>query len=644
RQANGPMYRDADGEFQITPLAEGKRLVVAPEVDKQRLLIEAPKSKLALIDGRGKHDNGWFIVRSLIPAGATTNAMEWVVTPHAVPGWTYSPVVQVSQIGYHPQQSKIAVIETDKRDTDIKDIRLVRFTSDGKSQVALSGKPEKWGDWLRYQYLRFDFSKVTEPGVYLVEYGDFKTSPFVISPDAYKRHVWQPTLEAFLPVQMCHMRVNDRYRVWHGLCHDDDALMAPTNYNHFDGYIQGPSTLTKYQPFQYVPNLNAGGWHDAGDYDLRVESQAETIEVVALAYEEFGLNYDETTIDQTNKLVEMHQPDGKPDLVQQVEHGVITIVNGYRSLGRLYRGIICPTLRQYVFLGDGAISTDNRKYDASLKEKESRGECSGLKDDNWVFTEENPQRELYVASSLALAARVLKQHNPELAKESLAVAEELWQRDAKARTDQKIEVAVELFLSTGKDEYKTFLSTNANFIAERMERFGWRVGRALPKLQDQAFEAKMVEAAKNYRKKVDDLQKENPYGVPYRPDIWGAGWGIQRFGFRQYFLCRAFPEAFSNDYMLNALNFILGCHPGSNTASFASGVGANSLTVAYGVNRADWSYIPGGVGSGTALIRPDLPELKTWPFFWQQAEYVMGGGATDFMFLAMAADKLLNEK
>ena len=88
----------------------------------------------------------------------------------------------------------------------------------------------------------------------------------------------------------------------------------------------------------------------------------------------------------------------------------------------------------------------------------------------------------------------------------------------------------------------------------------------------------------------------------------------------------------------HALNFILGVHPGSNNASFASGIGSESVTVAYGVNRADWSFIPGGVASGTALIRPDLPELKTWPFFWQQTEYVMGGGATNFMFLVLAVD------
>ena len=75
-----------------------------------------------------------------------------------------------------------------------------------------------------------------------------------------------------------------------------------------------------------------------------------------------------------------------------------------------------------------------------------------------------------------------------------------------------------------------------------------------------------------------------------------------------------------------------------------SGVGARSVTVGYGLNRADWSYIPGGSVSGTALIRPDFPELLEWPFLWQQTEYVLGGGTTDYLFLALAADRLLNAR
>jgi hypothetical protein len=113
---------------------------------------------------------------------------------------------------------------------------------------------------------------------------------------------------------------------------------------------------------------------------------------------------------------------------------------------------------------------------------------------------------------------------------------------------------------------------------------------------------------------------------------------------KQYFFHKGWPQHTSIDTFINPMNFVLGVHPGQNSMSFASGVGSKSATVAYGVNRADWSFIPGGVISGTALIRPDLPELKIWPFFWQQTEYVMGGGETNYMFLALAADHLYGNK
>ena len=70
-------------------------------------------------------------------------------------------------------------------------------------------------------------------------------------------------------------------------------------------------------------------------------------------------------------------------------------------------------------------------------------------------------------------------------------------------------------------------------------------------------------------------------------------------------------------------------------------MGAKSATVAYGTTRADWSYVPGGVVSGTAIIRPDFPELLEFPYLWQQTEYVLGGGSSDYMFLVLAAKHLM---
>ena len=143
---------------------------------------------------------------------------------------------------------------------------------------------------------------------------------------------------------------------------------------------------------------------------------------------------------------------------------------------------------------------------------------------------------------------------------------------------------------------------------------------------------------------IEALEKQTPYGLPYTPAIWGAGWGIQRFGVKQYWLHKACPDIFPKEYMLHSVNFILGCHPGSNTASFVSGVGAKSMIPGYGVNRADNSYIPGGIGAGTALIRPDFPEFLEWPYLWQQTEYCVGYPTSDYVFLIAAADFVLNKR
>ncbi len=162
-----------------------------------------------------------------------------------------------------------------------------------------------------------------------------------------------------------------------------------------------------------------------------------------------------------------------------------------------------------------------------------------------------------------------------------------------------------------------------------------------PTMGDKKFSAAIRAALVASRDRLEQMGGATPYGVPYRPNIWGAGWDIQSFGFMYYFLVKSYPDLFNAKYLYNALNFVLGCHPGSNTASFASGIGAVSTTTAYGLNRADWSYIPGGVVSGTTLIRPDFPELLKFPYLWQQTEYVLGGGSSHYMFLVLAARQLL---
>jgi len=621
------------------PYAVGKRFTVQPDDPYNRFTIETKGAEMKLYDGRVNHNNGWFVISSEVPAGATKGAIQWVITPNVVHGWMYTTVIQTSQVGYHPNQPKVAIIELDKRETKREKPTLYQITETGAQEV-FSASGQEWGQFLRYNYLKFDFTNIKQEGLYQVHYGSLVSSVFRIANDVYDRGVWQPVLEYFLPVQMCHMRVNEKYRVWHDFCHLDDARMAPVNFNHIDGYVQGPSTLTKYNAGDVVPGLNTGGWHDAGDDDLRVESQMGEVYILSQAYEAFKVDYDATSICQQTKITEIHQPDGKNDLLQQIEHGTLSVVSAYRALGRLYRGIISNNLRQYVLLGDVSAATDNNKGNA---------------DDRWVFTENNPSRELTTAAQLACAARVLKGFNDTLSVQALTAARELYkitpvevpqgtnQRFARFAKLPKIQAAVELFLTTRDKEYKDFLLSETELIVSSIGQTAWYVAQVEKSLNDAKFTKAIRDALPAVKEQYEQQGAATPYGVPYRPSIWGAGWDIQRFGYQYYFLHRAYPDIFGPEIVFNALDFILGRHPGSNTQSFASGIGTKSATVGYGLNRADWSYIPGGVVSGTALIRPDFPELLVFPFLWQQVEYVMGGGSSHYMFLVLAAQQIVNK-
>ncbi len=627
-QGYSPMIAD---DVIAAPYAIGHVFTSQPDDPYSRLTIESKTAELKLYDGRLNHNNGWFVLRSEIKPGVTNNAVVWVITPNVVNDWVYAPVVQTSQVGYHTQQQKRAVIETDRRDGKLSTASLIRIDASGEHTVKAI-QPKTWGRFLRYNYLTADFSEIQSPGLYKIRYGQSESSVFRIADDVYDRGVWQPVIEYFLPVQMCHMRVNEKYRVWHDACHLDDARMAQAG-NHIDGYAQQPG-LSKYDAGEIVPGVNIGGWHDAGDFDLRVESQAGEAYILALAYEAFHPEIDVTSVNHDKHVVEIHEADGKNDILQQVENGALTVTRAYRALGRLYRGIICNNLRQYVLLGDASAMTDG---------------VIGNDDDRWIFTEDNPSRELMTAAQLAGAARVLRGFNDPLSKECLDIASSIFEN---TKTDprsmmQKIYAAVELYLTTEKTDYLDLIFSNQDLILGRVNHSGWVMARLMQKLSPskdrrvKRLDAAFRKALAAYKDNLDRQSAETPYGVPYRPSIWGAGWDIQRFGFEYYFLANAYPEIFPATTVYDALNFILGCHPGSNTASFASGVGARSATVAYGANRADWSFIPGGVVSGTALIRPDFPELLEFPFLWQQTEYVLGGGSSHYMFLVLATRQLL---
>ena len=353
--------------------------------------------------------------------------MSWIVEPHSVPGWVREPNIGFSQVGYVPDQEKVAVIELDPNDKPESKAAIYRIGEDGNETLAYEGKTKDWGAYYKYNYLRFDFSSVKEPGIYFIKYGDHKTGNFIIDDSVYD-WISDATSDIWLPIHMNHMTVNEAYRIWHGEPFKEGYMQAPPS-DHFDGHFQGQDTAVKpdgthYKPYELIPGLNVGGFFDAGDFDIEVGANTNVLNSLIMAWELFHDDRDETFVSEEQRYVDLHRPDGKPDILQYIEHSVLNFLAQAEQLGRFAMTLSNSNLDNYHHLGDAATITDGLQYDPSLKRFEisEDGKRSGNPDDMWAFTRGGaaggPDRG--AATLFAAAARVLKGYNDELAERCMA--------------------------------------------------------------------------------------------------------------------------------------------------------------------------------------------------------------------------------
>ena len=675
----------AKGYTQPLPFAEGKSITLGVDDKLARVNVTSDTADLMLFDGRDRAQNGWFVLRSLIPAGKTKGAIVWHIRPHVIPNWTRPPMIAHSQVGYAPGFAKVAVLELDPKYDAPKTARVMRLMEGGSYKQVFEGPITPSKPWLRYVYSKFDFTPVKEPGLYVIEYGGERTAPFPISENAYA-NIWQDSLDHHLAEQMDHVSVREGYRIWHGVSHLDDGRMAPVVGEQFDGWNQATATDGKYKGGDHIPGMNVGGWYDAGDFDLEEPAQLNVIQSLALAYRAFGLKYDELSVDETARTVEMHRPDGVPDAVEQVKHGALLILAQYHNIGHAIRGTHEPDLRQYTHLGDGASKTDGRIYDPKLGLNEVKGDYSGKPDDRWIFTTDNPFFEWNAIAALAAASDVLKGWDDPLAKDCLDTAIKAWNvqkahptpfptsgfgggepanapvngvlaasqgavggahaparsgatsapatppaRVGRGRFGVAMDwpAALELTIAThGAQPYRARLQELFPQVItpEQMGIHGWTAVRALPYLNAGAKE-QMREAVKVYVAGLDKQLDATPFGVPPSLGTWGGSNAVVDMAVRMYFLHKTFPDLVSSEYTMRAVNYILGTHPVSST-SYVAGVGTVSKTHTYSNNRGDNSYIPGAVIPGYVIIKPDFPEcIDDFGFLWFEDEAVVAGSA-----------------
>jgi hypothetical protein len=637
------------------PIAKGKTIVLAPEDSVQRVEITSTDGDLMLYDGRNVAQNGWFVVRSLIPSNKTGKVVEWYLTASTIKNWIRKPVIGFSQVGYYPSQEKVAVIELDKNDTSEKTATLFKVLPDGSFKTEYTGDVKLWGAFIRYNYAKFDFSSVQDTGLFVIQYGNERTDAFPIDTRVYN-NVWQQTLDVFLPVQMDHVFVKDEYRVWHGVPFLDDARQMPPNLQLMDNKRMGPVTGTHYKPGEHIPGLNVGGWFDAGDFDVEEASQCETISSLADTWQQFKPKLDETYVDEKQRYVCIHYPDGKPDILQQIEHGVLLQLGMQKAFGRAIPSIEVPHLYQYVHLGDASTITDNLLYDPKLKPYEVKGKYSGTFDDRWALTTDEPWMNYSSIACLANASRAFKGYNDSLSTECLSAAEKSFdwqQKDTSFGTMNEFarlygpgmstSAALQLFISTKNKKYADIFIKNIWKGLERFPQMSIEDALIAVPYFGKDYRDKLEPYVKNLKIENDSLLLKNPYGVPIGTRHWGGNEEVVRWATINYYAHKAFPQIIGPEYTLRGIDYLFGCHPYSNL-SFVADVGTRSKKVIYGRTRADFSNVAGGVVPGLLMLEPDFLENKDdWPFFWGENECVINI-AGEYIFLSNAVKELLNEK
>jgi hypothetical protein len=622
----------------------------------RHFVIKSNSGNIDLLDGRASSNHKWFIIREFIQEKGGKNCINWTITPSIKKDWMQDANVGFSQIGYDSHQPKVSVIEMNNLDNP-DEVSLVKVSKDGKHEIVKKGIPEIWGKYHRNKYAHFDFSDIQEEGMYYLEYRSKRTEIFPVKNNLYADQMWRPALETFIPVQMCHVAIRDQLRMWHGYCHADDAVQAPAGKEHFDHYQMDDEISSGFKAYEHIPGMNVGGWHDAGDNDLEGPSNTSTIYNLALAYETFGINSDQTMVDYNKNLVKIHEPDGKTDLLQQIEHGVLFVLANYNAYGRYCRGVISPDFEQYLQMGDISAQTDGLIYNPAMAKDEKSATETGRNDDRLVFNNVNISYEFGALNALAIASRVLKGYDDELAGECLQTALLIWDREnATAEEDSENSYrsrslkyyqmisAVELFLCTGEDRFKEIIMTLPETVPDRRGRSSaaalWPISRVIDQIDDEDFREKFMNQLKSYSENLKSSFAASPYGVPPIHTLFGTGHRYMHVACEQYFLHTKYPDLFSSEPIYNIISYMHGNHPVSNH-SLVSGIGTKSITSSYGLNRADFSYIPGGVSAGPLLVEPDFIEYQVEdPFFWVQKEYTILSSAT-YVLMMQAVEKIM---
>ena len=558
-------------------------------------------------------------------------------------------VVHVNQVGYHSDSEKWAITEEEGYPLNTAYLQI-KSGNNWKSIKTLSRKKYVAKGGRHYQ--RFDFSSVDDLGTYRIKYRTVYSPPFRIAKDVFKQ-LYKDTLTFFFPSQMCHIQVNLGGPVHHKACHMDDALQVRPNKTGPDGYSSYGANSTARQVGSRVP-VTAGGWHDAGDYDLNVASNAFTLLLMSWAYEDFKANLDVTTLNSTTRQF-IRKNNKMPDILEQIAWSARWMLQMKGGDGRVYIGVVAPSQHLYGLAEKPDLMTDQQ---------------NGTYDDREVYTVVSAANQLKYAAAMAAVSRALESKMPDLSKKALTAAESAYRyfqnhRNTWVQTpynrcpecwqeDMRTAAAIELYLATGKKKYKNSAlagkkSLENVYVGSRRYMESTINWYALPhaiRAVDQFPEIREYaeKGAKRWRKVFGSFEDASIFGVDdaYEDTSWGIIGQNLGMAIIHYMIEHYLPETSDEQVGIRYLNYITGLHPGPNY-SFIVGKGA--ITPRYQHSaflEGAYGKAPGSIkGAVVTGIRPtNIPGLMEYD---DRRDYYYGNEATIainsiYLYVSLAAE------
>lgn len=227
-----------------------------------------------------------------------------------------TPNIQINQIGYRPDDTKLAVFCGDDLDTEfhVVDAKSGESVFDGKVGTAAVNKNTKTNEAVA------DFSAFKTPGTYKIT-GDKcgESFEFVIGDGIYADALKDAV--RMLYVQRCGSELTEDLAgdFAHPACHTGEAVIYGTN-NKIDV---------------------SGGWHDAGDYGRYTVSGAKAVADLLLAYQKYPEAFgDDFDIPESGN--------GVSDVLDEARYELEWLLKMQASDGGVYHKVTCANFPETV--------------------------------------------------------------------------------------------------------------------------------------------------------------------------------------------------------------------------------------------------------------------------------------------------------